>query len=145
MSVRVGVGDAAWVCAGSSAHGSAGRLLSDGTRWLLGWRDAHPETLGYAATAFASVISGIVVDQRGVWDAIDRISAPVLLMWGEDDPMLERSMVDVVLARRPDWNLHVFAGAGHAAPAERPDEYAAAVGRWLTGSAPFDPATRSTP
>jgi pimeloyl-ACP methyl ester carboxylesterase len=65
-------------------------------------------------------------------------------MWGEDDPMLERPMIDGVLPRRPDWNLQVFAGAGHAAPAERPEEYTAAVGRWLTDSPPV-PAARSTP
>lgn len=101
------------------------------TEELAGLR-SHPETLGYAATAFASVLSGIVIDQHRVWDAIDRIAAPVLLMWGDEDPLLERPVIDAVLARRSDWDLHVLAGAGHAAPVERPDEYAAAVRRWLT-------------
>jgi hypothetical protein len=41
-------------------------------------------------------------------------------------------MIDDALARRPDWHLHVLAGAGHNAPAERPDEYVETVGRWLT-------------
>jgi pimeloyl-ACP methyl ester carboxylesterase len=108
------------------------------TEELAGLR-SHPETLGYAATAFASVMSGIVVDQRPVWDAIDRLAAPVLLLWGEEDPLLARPVIDAVLARRPDWDLHVFAGAGHAAPVERPDEYAAAVHRWLTDSSSSAP------
>lgn len=91
----------------------------------------HPETLGYAATAFASVMSGMFVDRRQTWAAIEQISAPVLVLWGDQDPLIARPMIDGVLARQPDWDLHVFAGAGHNAPAERPDEYADAVGRWL--------------
>lgn len=92
----------------------------------------HPETLGYAVTAFASVVSGICVDQSATWSAIDRVAAPVLLLWGSEDPLIIRPMIDDALARRPDWHLHVLAGAGHGAPAERPDEYVEAAGRWLT-------------
>lgn len=94
----------------------------------------HPATLGYAATAFASVVSSICVDQPATWAAIDRIVAPVLVLWDDKDPLVERPMLDAVLARRPDWNLHVFEGAGHGAPAERPDEYLDAVAHWLAGA-----------
>jgi pimeloyl-ACP methyl ester carboxylesterase len=92
----------------------------------------HPATLGHAATAFASVVSAIYVDQAATWSAIDRVTAPVLLLWGSEDPLITRLMIDGALARRPDWHLHVLAGAGHNAPAERPDEYVETVGRWLT-------------
>lgn len=92
----------------------------------------HPETLGHAATAFASVVSGMWVDQAETWSAVDRVAAPVLVLWGSEDPLIVRPMIDTVLARRPDWHLHVLAGAGHGAPAERPEEYAEAFGRWLT-------------
>lgn len=92
----------------------------------------HPETLGYAATAFASVVSEICVDQSKTWSAIDRVAAPVLLLWGSEDPLTTRPMIDDVLARRPDWHLHVLAGAGHGAPAEQPEKYIEAVARWLT-------------
>lgn len=93
----------------------------------------HPETLGYAATAFTSVVSGIYVDQQETWSAIDRVAQPVLLLWGSEDPLISRQEIDDVLARRPGWHLHVFSGAGHGAPVERPDEYIEAVGQWLTG------------
>jgi hypothetical protein len=73
-------------------------------------------TLGYAATAFASILSSILVDQPATWSAIDRIVAPVLVLWGDQDPLVERSLLDAVLGRRPDWDLHVFEGAGHGAP-----------------------------
>ncbi|MQA10570.1 MAG: alpha/beta fold hydrolase [Pseudonocardiaceae bacterium] len=92
---------------------------------------SDPSKMAYAATAFGSVVSGIFVNRRPVFDAIDRITAPVLLLWGAEDPLVERQAVDQVLARRPDWHLHVFASAGHAAPLEVPEEYVDVVGRWL--------------
>lgn len=92
----------------------------------------HPETLGYAATAFASVVSSICVNLSETWSTIDRVTAPVLLLWGSEDPLIIRPMIDDALGRRPDWHLHVLAGAGHGAPAERPGEYVEAAGRWLT-------------
>lgn len=84
-----------------------------------------------APATFASVVAGIFVDQAPTWRAIDQIDAPVLVLWGNEDPLVERPMIEQLLARRPDWNLHVFDGAGHAAPVERPDEYVGAFARWL--------------
>lgn len=99
---------------------------------------SHPAKMAYAATAMASVVSGIFVDQKPVLDAIDRVAVPVLLLWGEDDPLIVRPMIDRVMARRPDWTLHVLESAGHAAPLELPDHYVAAVRRWLSQTHPQD-------
>lgn len=101
------------------------------------WRDqlaelrTNPNAMGLAVTAFASVVWEIFVDQRPTLAAIDRITAPTLLLWGEEDPLVERATVDRVMARRPDWTLHGIAGAGHVAPLEVPDRYVDAVGQWL--------------
>lgn len=92
---------------------------------------ARPQELGLAATAFSSVVAGIFINRRRAWETIDRVTAPVLLMWGDQDPLIERAMIDDVLARRPDWDLQVFESAGHTAPLEMPNAYAEAVGRWL--------------
>jgi pimeloyl-ACP methyl ester carboxylesterase len=92
---------------------------------------AHPERMGYAATAFASVVSGLFVDRRPTLEAIDRIAVPVLVLLGDQDLVIERSTIDHVLARRPEWNLHVLESAGHLAPLEMPERYAEAIGRWL--------------
>lgn len=93
---------------------------------------AHPERMGHAATALASVVSELVVDSRPTLGAIDRIAVPVLVVLGDQDPVIERSTVDHVLARRPDWDLHVLESTGHLAPLEVPEHYAEAVGRWLS-------------
>lgn len=105
----------------------------------------HPERMGHAATAFASVVSAMVVDSSPTREAIDRIAVPVLLIIGDQDPVIERSTIDHVLARRPDWDVHVLTSAGHLAPLEMPDRYAEAVGRWLghpstTGVHDFEPS-----
>ena len=93
---------------------------------------AHPERMGHAATALASVVSGLFVDSRRMLAAIDRIAVPVLVVLGDQDPVIERSTIDHVLARRPDWDLHVLECTGHLAPLEVPEHYAEAVGRWLS-------------
>lgn len=121
-----------------SLGGDPSRIAADNVAlWIdqLGEVRSDPERMGYAATAFASTVSGIFVDQRSAMEAIDRVAAPVLLLWGEADPLIVRPLIDHVLARRPDWDLHVFASAGHAAPLEAPDEYVEAVSRWLAHGA----------
>jgi pimeloyl-ACP methyl ester carboxylesterase len=74
----------------------------------------------------------MVVDSRPTLAAIDRIAVPVLVLWGDQDPVIERSMIDHVLARRPDWDLHVLESTGHLVPLEVPERYTEAVGRWLS-------------
>lgn len=101
---------------------------------------ARPTRMGHAATAFAAVVRDILVDPTAALEAIDRVSAPVLLLWGAEDRIVVRPMITEVLARRPDWDLRVFSAAGHLLPLELPDEYVAAVATWLearpVGSAP---------
>lgn len=92
---------------------------------------SRPTLLGHAVTAFASTLSAMYVRRRPALAAIDQVAAPVLLVWGDRDPLIVRPIVDHVLARRRDWRLRVFEGAGHLAPLEFPDDYADVVGRWL--------------
>ncbi|WP_431902596.1 hypothetical protein [Nonomuraea sp. bgisy101] len=48
-------------------------------------RAAQPRRLGAAVTAFASVLSALFADRRPVHQAIARIGAPTLLLWGDED------------------------------------------------------------
>ncbi|MEV4160138.1 alpha/beta fold hydrolase [Nonomuraea dietziae] len=87
----------------------------------------QPGRMADAVVAFASVVSAMYVDRRPALDAIDQVRAPTLLLWGDQDPLIERSTVDFLLERRPDWGLRVFEGAGHLMPMELPAAYAEAV------------------
>ncbi|WP_326640075.1 alpha/beta fold hydrolase [Streptosporangium sp. NBC_01755] len=87
----------------------------------------RPDKLADAIVAFASALSAMYIDRRPVLDAIDRVRAPTLLLWGDQDPLIERPVVDYLLKCRPDWELRVFEGAGHLMPMEIPAAYAEAV------------------
>lgn len=107
-------------------------LAAEQTREL---RD-HPARLGYAVTAFASATAAAFVSPRRMLAAIDQVAAPVLLVWGDQDRLVTRPIIDHAMARRPDWRLHVLESAGHAAPLELPDAYVDAVRGWLSQPAP---------
>ncbi len=76
------------------------------------------------------------VSPRRMLEAIDTVAVPVLLVWGDQDQLVGREVIDHALERRPDWQLRVLESAGHAAPLEVPDAYVRAVRGWLTQPAP---------
>jgi pimeloyl-ACP methyl ester carboxylesterase len=94
----------------------------------------RPQWIGPGITALASALAHMFIDQRRVRDAIRRLPMPTLLVWGDQDPLIERAVIDHVLECRPDWHLHVLETVGHLPPMEAPNAYAAAVGEWITAS-----------
>lgn len=94
----------------------------------------QPTRMGHAATAFAAVVRDIFVDPAAAREAIDRVKAPILPLWGAEDPLIVRPMITDVMSHRPDWDLQVFADAGHLLPLELPEEYVATVAGWLESS-----------
>jgi pimeloyl-ACP methyl ester carboxylesterase len=91
---------------------------------------AQADRLPDAVTAFASAVSALYVKRRPVWDAIDRVAVPTLLLWGDQDPLIGRPVIDNLIARRPDWDLRTFESAGHLLPLEAANAYADVVGEW---------------
>ncbi|GGS83481.1 hypothetical protein GCM10010156_47610 [Planobispora rosea] len=126
----------AWVARGrDSTGGDILRLSPEMTALLtdqLKEARSRPRRLSGAVTAFASASSTMFVNRRPVETAIGRISPPTLLAWGDRDPVISRVVIDHLMTQRPDWDLHVFEGAGHVIPAAIPDAYAEAVAAWLT-------------
>ena len=92
---------------------------------------SNPARLGYAAVAFASATSSAFVSRRRMLEAIDQVAVPVLLVWGDEDRLVVRPMIDHALQRRPDWQMRVLESAGHAAPLEVPGAYVDTVLHWL--------------
>ena len=115
---------------------------------------ARPDRLPDAVTAFfGSAVSALYIRRRPVQEAIDRVAAPTLLLWGDQDPLIGRPVIDDLTARRPDWSLHVFESVGHLLPVEVAGAYADVVGEWWRQVAsprpgpactapPRDPASR---
>lgn len=90
------------------------------------------DTLDHGQDAFAGSLRGLVASyavrgERAVWRQAASVQAPVLVVWGAKD-----RLVDVALAPRaaqtfPDARLLVLDGVGHVAQMERPDVVARAV------------------
>lgn len=79
----------------------------------------------------ATSLVGLVTGARTVLRAVDAITAPTLVLWGDADQLVGRPVIDGLVVRRPEWDLHVFPGCGHVPMLEFPDDYLDVVGRWL--------------
>jgi pimeloyl-ACP methyl ester carboxylesterase len=101
---------------------------------------AQPWRLDGAAAAWTSAVTAMYVRRRPIQEAIDRVAAPTLLLWGDQDPLIDRTVIDGLISRRSDWHLRVVHGAGHVLPMEVPDRYVAVVTSWYTASTPNKPA-----
>ena len=100
--------------------------------WLDGLEVAreHPERLAGTASAFASAVDAMFITKRPTNHALDAVQAPVLLLWGTDDPLVDPASLEQH-ARRPGWTPRALDGVGHLLPVEAPDLCAQAVSEWL--------------
>ena len=74
------------------------------------WRELFAELLRYDDTA-----------------ELHHIQVPTLLIWGDADPIVERSMQEQLVARIPDAQLIVHEGCGHTPRWEDPARFASNV------------------
>jgi pimeloyl-ACP methyl ester carboxylesterase len=127
--------EALWADNVALVHGDGDRLSPEiaavGVE-NLDWGRQRPWRLDGFTAAATSVVSTITLGSRDLNRAVDRISAPTLLLWGDRDRLVGRPVIDNLTDRRPDWPLHVFETVGHAPQVEVPREYLEVVGRWLT-------------
>ena len=88
------------------------------------------ETMKVPARVWRSAFSGLLqADQRPILGAI---TAPTLIMWGNQDTLFTRRDQQELLSLIPDSRLMEFP-AGHALHWERPKEVAAALEAFLAG------------
>jgi len=114
--------------------GDLSRLSPETVALLAEERDmvrSQPRQLSGAVTAFSSVVAAMYVDRGPAEKAIGRVVAPTLLLWGDRDLLIDRSVINRLTERRPDWDLHVFETVGHLLPLEVPAAYVDVVGQWL--------------
>ncbi len=94
-----------------------------------------PGRLAGTVTAFGSATAAMFVDQRSTMQLLDRVTVPVLLLWGTDDPLIDQPS-HRLHAQRSGWTPHPIDGAGHLLPVERPEEYVAAARAWMPSTSP---------
>lgn len=108
---------------------------------LVGQRADVP---GLDAAFGEAARSMVAMNARPVtaWAELRSISAPVLLMHGEQDRLVPVRAARVAAARNPGWTAEFFPGLGHVPQLEAPDLVAERILVWLDG--PGAPAARAT-
>jgi pimeloyl-ACP methyl ester carboxylesterase len=90
----------------------------------------HDEEVHAFLAAYRSLWRYLLNSRR--FDALLRsVDMPTLVVDGDADRLLPRSVSDRVLRVRPDWTHVRLAGAGHMPQVDRPDEFLHAVNSWL--------------
>ncbi len=72
-----------------------------------------------------------VIDRQGVYDLIDRITLPTLIVVGDQDVATPPAKAERIHARIRNSTLVVIPGAGHTVTVEEPDALNAALERFL--------------
>jgi pimeloyl-ACP methyl ester carboxylesterase len=97
-------------------------------RYRVTWR------IDGALRAAASAVAALTVDEARVRAELDRISAPTLVMWGENDRVLPHAVAEQLAQVHPTWDFRYLEGIGHLLPWEAPGTYVELVTAWLTST-----------
>jgi pimeloyl-ACP methyl ester carboxylesterase len=103
-------------------------------RAMLTGADGEPDI-----EAIVQLVSGLTtlakfmfpIPDRGLARRLYRISAPTLVLWGEQDALVPARYADDFVAAIPDARKRTFAGAGHMLPLEAPEETLRAITEFL--------------
>lgn len=85
----------------------------------------------YLATVRAMLHPGALFGAHDLVPRLGDIDAPVLFIWGADDPLFPVAHAHRAHAALPGSRLTVIEGAGHTPQADRPDEFNRAITRFL--------------
>ncbi len=69
---------------------------------------------------------------HSIVDNLASITAPTLIIWGQQDRILPVAHAGIAASRIPNVRLHIFDPCGHCPPEERPEEFNALVLDFLT-------------
>ncbi len=80
------------------------------------------ESMKLPARVWKDVVAGMTRDDNS--SELHKITAPTLLVWGDQDEFVSRSHQDLQLAAIADSRLKVYEGTGHAVHWEQPKRFA---------------------
>jgi pimeloyl-ACP methyl ester carboxylesterase len=88
--------------------------------------------IGNERTGITRAVKG-VIDRAGVYDQLDRIARPTLIIVGDQDVATPPEKAERMRARIAGSRLVVIPGAGHTSTLEEPAAVTAAIERFLAG------------
>jgi pimeloyl-ACP methyl ester carboxylesterase len=90
--------------------------------------------------AFLATLHAVVGTEGQRVAALDRLylaaELPLLILWGENDPIIPVAHAEAAHAALPSSRLEVFEGVGHAPQIEAPGRFVAALQRFLAETEP---------
>ena len=112
----------------------AGRIPAEFEDWFLA-NMKHTDVMVNEGADLPPVItmSGMAPEAIISDAALDKITAPVKLIWGENDPMAGADIARRFAAALPDAELELWPGVGHAPWIDDGDRAAASIARFLAG------------
>ncbi len=108
-------------------------LLSDELKAVGRENTAYGQRTPWRLDGFVNAAESLVaamLGRRGLLRSIDAIQAPTLVVWGDRDELVGKPVIDALVGRRPDFDLRVLEGVGHAPMAEVPADYLETVITW---------------
>jgi pimeloyl-ACP methyl ester carboxylesterase len=97
-------------------------------------RDMYSQR-GYSAAYLSTVRSLVspksILNEHDLSKELGRVRAPVLLVWGSDDPLFPLEHATRAHRLMPTSQLAVIEGAGHSPQAERPEEFNRILKRFI--------------
>jgi pimeloyl-ACP methyl ester carboxylesterase len=97
-------------------------------RYRVPWR------IDGAVQAAVSALAALTVDERTIRAELELIEAPTLVVWGDQDRLIPRRLVDGLVELHPAWEFRIAEGIGHLLPVEAPQTYVELVADWMSGS-----------
>lgn len=89
------------------------------------------ESLKVPARVWKAILEGLLADDSS--EELDKIKAPTLIVWGNQDAIVPRSDQETFLARITDSRLVVYPGTGHALYCEEPVHFASDLTAFIEG------------
>jgi pimeloyl-ACP methyl ester carboxylesterase len=80
------------------------------------------ENLKVPARVWIETTRGLLDDDSG--DELDRITAPTLIVWGDQDAILPKSDQEALASAIPNARVVIYPGSGHALYWEEPERVA---------------------
>lgn len=96
-------------------------------RYRVPWR------IDGAIQAAVSALAALTVDEGTVRAELARIEAPTVVVWGDQDRLIPRRLVDGLMELHPAWEFRTVDGIGHLLPLEAPQMYVELVADWMGG------------
>jgi len=90
---------------------------------------AHEMMSIFASPGLINALMSSARDDVG--EHAERVTAPTLLLWGDEDPVVPISVAHKLAARLPQARLTTFPGVGHCPMLEQPARFNELVADWI--------------